>query len=113
MLQKRSTLFFCFECKKAFKNVPMLPRQIMELKNQVKDLKNKVEDMKSEIKIIKETKATTQEEGKNDTQETKEMAIMVSELQERQGREKNLIVLNFEEPKGQNRQERKEEDNNV
>ncbi|KAG5863659.1 hypothetical protein JTB14_036598 [Gonioctena quinquepunctata] len=80
MLQKRSTLFFCFECKEAFKNVPMLLRQIMESKNQVEDLKKEVEDMKSEIKMIKETKATSLEE-------------------EKERKEKNVIVLNIEEPK--------------
>lgn len=78
VLQKRILLFFCEECRSAFKKVPLLIRKIDELKSEVENLKKEVAELKTQNNSIN-------------------METLFMELNERSMRSNNLMVYNVSE----------------
>lgn len=90
LLQKRSLAFFCQECRSAFKSVPLLIRQI-------NDLKLEVLELKKEVNTLKEQKSLGTED-------------IYHEVQDRLSRANNFIIFNAEEQKSDILSERVEAD---
>lgn len=81
VIQKRTLVYFCEECRQAFKSVPKLLRQIDNLRSEVNSLKDeilKLKDMKKDTPMSSED--------------------IISELHERQKRANNLLIFNLPEP---------------
>ncbi|KAJ8982416.1 hypothetical protein NQ317_017218 [Molorchus minor] len=78
VMQKRTLLFFCDECRTAFKNVPMLIRKI-------KDLDSEVDRLKHEVELLK-----NQNNSAN-------IETMFMEINERMIRSNNLMIYNVPE----------------
>lgn len=80
VIQKRTLVYFCEDCRKAFKSVPNLLRQIDSLRSEVNSLKDEVRRLK---------------DSKNDTPINSE--DIICELHERQKRANNLLIFNLPE----------------
>lgn len=91
VLQKRILLFFCDDCRSAFKNVPMLIRKIEVLNSEVEKLKKAVSELKSQ-------------------NNSEDMESMLIELHERNVRSNNLMVYNVSESKANNLDDKVKED---
>ncbi|KAG5893109.1 hypothetical protein JTB14_019313 [Gonioctena quinquepunctata] len=109
MLQNRSIIFFCLECREAFKSVPLFVRQIKELCNEVKSLKNELENLKKE-KVECEVKIASLEEKVNSTIHTMDCEEYISEMLERQRRSSNIMIASIKESAAESTKQRIEED---
>nr|XP_023018000.1 stress response protein NST1-like [Leptinotarsa decemlineata] len=96
VLQKRSLLYFCEECREAFKSVPKLLREIRDMRKEMNTLKQEVEDLKQKEK-----------------QEVNNFEEIVMELEERKKKSKNVIILNIKESIKTNKKERIEDEMNT
>lgn len=97
ILQKRTLMFFCKDCRHAFKSAPALMRQIEALKSEVIALKQEIEDIKMKI-----------EERK-----IPEMENLMMEVQERTNRSLNFMIYNAKEHESSELKTRIEEDKKV
>lgn len=96
ILQSRSIIFFCDDCRDAFKSIPLLVRQIDSLKNDVESLKLEVADLKKANKVISESFS----EGKSTNSITNVLNNandVISEITERESRKKNVIIFGLPE----------------
>ncbi|KAG5881417.1 hypothetical protein JTB14_004512 [Gonioctena quinquepunctata] len=101
ILQSRSLIFFCNECRMAFKKVPLLIRQMEDIKNDVTELKEYVKALKNENKVLKENLM------KIESSETNfDMEEFMNEMEERKKRSNNIMILNINESNAVNRNDR-------
>ncbi|KAG5863799.1 hypothetical protein JTB14_025151 [Gonioctena quinquepunctata] len=105
IIQKRTLVYFCQECRTSFKNIPTLLREIKsfkteftslkkevdELKNEMKTWKDENKNLKSEMTMLKEVIKNTNE---NENTVTISNENVIAEVLERQKRENNVIVAN-------------------
>ncbi|CAG9822842.1 unnamed protein product [Phaedon cochleariae] len=104
VLQNRNIIFFCNDCRDAFRSVPLLIRQITEIKNDVKTLKNDVEILKNdkikcemEIASLKATQNSTSLNSNSNSELGLNMCEILAEISEREARKKNIIIFGLPE----------------
>ncbi|KAG5871336.1 hypothetical protein JTB14_018590 [Gonioctena quinquepunctata] len=106
ILQSRSLVFFCNECRMAFKKVPLLIRQMEDIKNDVTELKEDVKALKNENKVLKENLM------KIESSETNfDMEEFMNEMEKRKKRSNNIMILNTYESNAVNRNDRIKDEN--
>lgn len=94
VIQKRVLLFFCDECRLAFKNVPMLIRKINDLSVEVEKLKKVVSELETQNNCLNNSE-------------------VLAEIEERINRSYNVIIYNVAESSADNVSQRIEDDKAV
>lgn len=84
-LKNRMTLFFCNDCRDAFKRVPMVIKRIDDLNNQIASLNTEVIKLKAEVEDLKSH------------QDGHQMEEIFEEIGEREKRAYNIMIYNIEE----------------
>ncbi|KAG5884373.1 hypothetical protein JTB14_003320 [Gonioctena quinquepunctata] len=62
IIQKRTLVYFCQECRTSFKNIPTLLREIKSFKTEFTSLKKEVDQLKNEMKNWKDENKTLKSE---------------------------------------------------
>lgn len=105
IIQNRSLIFFCKDCRVAFKKIPLLLRQIEELRSEVRELKDEVNILKNEKNTLEE-KLIERENAEMKTN----MEEIINEMEDRKMRSNNIMILNINESNAVNRNDRMEEE---
>ncbi|CAG9765929.1 unnamed protein product [Ceutorhynchus assimilis] len=108
VLKSRSLIYFCPECREAFKKIPNIIKEVKNLKTGMNNLKKQVAETTENIKLIQEKidilEATPHQLATANISE--EIENMITEMEERKLRSKNVIILNINESIKANRIER-------
>ncbi|KAJ8948782.1 hypothetical protein NQ318_022913 [Aromia moschata] len=92
-LQKRNLLYFCQDCRDAFKTVPKFIREM-------KNMQNEIDDLKEQIKELKQKKP----------EPAQDFESMIYEYEDRKVRARNVMIFNLPESQAYNVQEQCKED---
>lgn len=101
---KRRLIFLCSDCEGGFWKVPVLIKEVNELKEQICALKEQLNEYISKSKQNSETPVIPVSTTQNNVTE------ICEELHERQVRASNVIIMNINESKMENQKARIEED---
>lgn len=99
-LRQRKLIFFCNDCESGLKQVPLLIREVSELKKELENLKQNLQQNRQTI-------------CSSDFQNNFENFEIICELEERQKCASNIIITNIKESSANNRQSRTEDEMKV
>lgn len=101
ILQKRTLMHFCSECRNAFKSVPLMIRKIVKLEEEIESLKTKMQSLEQQKAINAELPITLNTEN------------MFYEIDQRLIRSSNLMIYNLQESNSEVLQERIDHDKSL
>lgn len=116
ILKSRSLIFFCVECREAFKKIPNLVREVGELKKELRSTNKELQSVTSRVNTLEEKITNMDMTAKNQTPRSLEMDNSINffeEMSDRANRSHNVIMFNVKELASSSVGERIDHDNQI